>query len=125
MKSVLRIFGILVVSYLIGVFNSYASIAFFGFQPPYDFLTGVITGVLVAILLYKSTDKVMDVVKYMLGGWGIGFILGFGYMMLFHNHEAQGIMIPLIFSGPICGILGLIYAVFQVKYVIRQPQTEI
>jgi hypothetical protein len=55
---------------------------------------------LIAVGIFILSKKVSKVILNLITGWTIGFALGAAYIQIFDPHEAQGIILPLIWTGP-------------------------
>ena len=74
--------------------------------------------ILSTILTYLIGKKRIDfnpILKYSLISYAIGFILGFIFMAIYDPNEAQGIAVPILWTGPISWLIGMSIFVFKAK----------
>jgi hypothetical protein len=66
-------------------------------------------------LVWKQHLNFNAVLKYSAIFWGVGFVLGFVYVLIFDPNEAQGIFLSILWTAPIGWLIGMTYSVFKTK----------
>ena len=118
-KIIVSIFNFLTFFWLIFALQSILEI---GVEVKY--LNSGVSLLISAILTYLIGKKQLDfnpILKYSLISWVIGFILGITYISIFDPNDEQGIFLSILWTGPICWLLGMSIFVFKAKVPHSKP----
>lgn len=64
-------------------------------------------------VVFIRIKKLHGAILRMIIGWALGFTLGIAYIAIFDPHEAQGIFLAILWTGPAGGLLGLLWPLFS------------
>ena len=75
----------------------------------------VLTSAILNYIIWNQRLNFKTVLMYAVIFWGIGFILGITYISIYDPHDAQGIFLSILITGPIGWLLGAVISIFKAK----------
>lgn len=121
MKNVLRIGSSVAISVVLGMFIVLVNMYLLKLDIIIAYIIGGVIGAVVGYLCYRIENSIFNVIRTTVLGWSIGSLVGLVYMVIFHPQAAQGIFVPIIWTGPIAGVAGFIFGIIV---LIRQKKAE-